>query len=88
MDGHELQTVASLGVGLSEKRIDLLAEPTEIGEVGALLQAVQQIEIRGGVFESGFIFHAGGPTEAEPDRFDKIAHGQPAAAGDGLLKHR
>ncbi len=57
VDGHELQPVAGLRIGLGEKRIHLLPEPTEIGEVRAFLKAFEQIEICAGVFESRFILN-------------------------------
>ncbi len=68
VDGHELQPIAGVRVGLSEQRVHLLAEPFEIGQIRALRESLQQIEISSRVFECSFILHAGGTAEPQPRR--------------------
>ena len=87
MNGHELQAAIGLHVGLGEQLVHLLAEPVEVVQGRALLDALQQTEIRGGVLQTGFI-GAGRAPEVQPCGFDPIAQRPAGTVGERALQFR
>ncbi len=83
VDGHELQGVAGGDIRQRVQLAHLLGEARGVGDVAALFQFIQQVEVHARVFEIGGRVHACRAAEREPCAFHDLAQATAATQGKG-----